>query len=187
MAFADTLLEKLRVLPGVQEVGLTHAVPLISDWVLTFEIAGRPKLAPSDLPNTNYYAVSPGYFKAMGIPLLRGRLFTPQDNAKAPRVAVINQTLAKQFFPNEDPLGKQINVQNGPDTFRQIVGIVGDIKQYGVDKETSAQTYEPFAQNPFNTLNFVLRTTGSRPRLRERCGRRSIRWTRTSRSGPSSR
>ncbi len=161
VAFADTLLEKLRVLPAVQEVGLTHSVPLISDWVLTFEIAGRPKLAPSDLPNTNYYAVSPGYFKAMGIPLLRGRLFTPQDNAKAPRVAVINQTLAKQFFPNEDPLGKQINVQNGPDTFRQIVGIVGDIKQYGVDKETSAQTYEPFAQNPFNTLNFVLRSNGS--------------------------
>ncbi|HXA09614.1 MAG TPA: ABC transporter permease [Chthoniobacterales bacterium] len=161
VAFADALLEKLHVLPGVQEVGLTHTLPLLGDWVLTFEIAGRPKLAPSDLPNTNYYAVTPGYFHAMGIPLIRGRLFTPQDNAKAPRVAIINETMAKQFFPNEDPIGKQINVQNGPDTFRQIVAIVGDIKQYGVDKETTAQTYEPFAQHPFNTLNVVLRSTGS--------------------------
>ncbi len=161
VAFADALLEKLHVLPGVQEVGLTHTLPLLGDWVLTFEIAGRPKLAPSDLPNTNYYAVTPGYFHAMGIPLIRGRLFTPQDNAKAPRVAIINETMAKQFFPNEDPIGKQINVQNGPDTFREIVAIVGDIKQYGVDKETTAQTYEPFAQHPFNTLNVVLRSTGS--------------------------
>jgi putative ABC transport system permease protein len=160
VAFADALLERLGALPGVQSAGITHTVPLLGDWVLTFEIAGRPKLAPSDLPNTNYYAVTPGYFHAMGIPLMRGRLFTPQDNAKAPRVAIVNETMARQFFPNEDPIGKQINVQNGPDTFRQIVGIVGDIKQYGVDKETTAQTYEPFAQHPFNTLNVILRTTG---------------------------
>ncbi|MGH9692797.1 MAG: FtsX-like permease family protein, partial [Bryobacteraceae bacterium] len=84
VAFSDALLERLRALPGVQEVGLTHTLPLLGDWVLTFEIAGRPKVAPSDLPNTNYYAVTPGYFHAMGIPLIRGRLFTPQDNAQAP-------------------------------------------------------------------------------------------------------
>ena len=87
------------LLPGVQEVGLTHTLPLLGDWVLTFEIAGRPKLAPSDLPNTNYYAVTPGYFHAMGIPLLRGRLFTPQDNAKAPHVAVINADARETIFP----------------------------------------------------------------------------------------
>ncbi len=161
VAFADALLERLRVLPGVQEVGLTHTLPLLGDWILTFQITGRPPVAPSDLPNTNYYAVTPGYFRAMGIPLIRGRLFTPQDNAKAPRVAVINETMAKEFFPNEDPIGKRINVQNGPENWRQIVGIVGDIKQYGVDKATTVQTYEPFAQHPFNTLNVVLRTSGS--------------------------
>ncbi len=161
VAFADTLLEKLRALPGVQQVGLTQALPLLGDWVFTFEIAGRPKLAPSDQPNTNFYAVTPDYFRAMGIPLIRGRLFTPQDDAKAPHVALINATMAKQFFPNEDPIGKQIKPGGGEDTFLQIVGIVGDLKQYGVDKETTAQTYEPFAQHPFNTLNIVLRTTGS--------------------------
>jgi putative ABC transport system permease protein len=69
--------------------------------------------------------------------------------------------MARQFFPNEDPIGKRINITNGPDTWREIVGIVGDIKQYGVDKPTSAQSYEPFAQVPFNSLNVVIRTKGS--------------------------
>ena len=97
----------------------------------------------------------------MGIRLIRGRVFTAQDDAKAPRVAIINETMARQHFPNEDPIGKRINITNGPDTWREIVGIVGDIKQYGVDKATSAQSYEPFAQVPFSSLNVVMRTNGS--------------------------
>jgi putative ABC transport system permease protein len=160
-AFADALLERVRTLPGVQAVGLTHAMPLMGDYVLGFNIEGRPAIAPSDLPNTNYYAVTPDYFHAMGIRLVRGRVFTAQDDAKAPRVAVINETLARQHFPNEDPIGKRINITNGPDTWREIVGIVGDIKQYGVDKTTSSQAYEPFAQVPFSSLYVVIRTSGS--------------------------
>jgi putative ABC transport system permease protein len=160
-AFADALLDRARNLPGVQSVGLTHSMPLVSDYVLGFNIEGRPPIAPSDLPSTNYYSVTPDYFRAMGIRLVRGRVFTPQDDAKAPRVAIINETMARQFFPNEDPIGKRINITNGPDTWREIVGIVGDIKQYGVDKATSAQSYEPFAQVPFGTLNVVFRTKGS--------------------------
>jgi putative ABC transport system permease protein len=161
LAFADALLARLRVLPGVKAVGLTHSLPLISDWVLGFKIDGRPEVPPSDLPSTNYYSVTPDYFRAMGIRLVRGRLFTDRDDSHAPRVAVINETLARQFFPNEDPLGKRILVTNGPDVWRQIVGIVADIKQYGVDKETTSQTYESYAQAPFRSLNLVLRTEGS--------------------------
>jgi putative ABC transport system permease protein len=160
-AFVDALLERVKVLPGVQAAGVTHSMPLVSDYVLGFNIEGRPAIAPSDLPNTNYYTVTPDYFKAMGIRLLRGRMFTPQDDAKAPRVAIINETMARQHFPNEDPIGKRINITNGPDTWREIVGIVGDIKQYGVDKATSAQSYEPFAQVPFSSVNVVVRTNGS--------------------------
>jgi putative ABC transport system permease protein len=159
-AFADALLERVKTLPGVQAAGLTHSMPLVSDYVLGFNIEGRPAIAPSDLPNTNYYAVTPEYFRAMGIRLVRGRVFTARDDAKAPRVAIINETLARQQFPNEDPLGKRINITNGPDTWREIVGIVGDIKQYGVDKATSNQAYEPFAQVPFSSLNVVIRTSG---------------------------
>jgi putative ABC transport system permease protein len=160
-AFANSLLERVKNLPGVQAVGITHSMPLAGDYVLGFNIEGRPPIAPSDLPSTNYYSVTPDYFRAMGIRLVRGRVFTPQDDAKAPRVAIINETMARQFFPNENPIGKRINITNGPDTWREIVGIVGDIKQYGVDKATSAQSYEPFAQVPFTSLNVVIRTTGS--------------------------
>jgi len=160
-AFADALLERVKVLPGVQSAGITHSMPLAGDYVLGFNIEGRPAIAPSDLPSTNYYAVTPDYFRAMGIRLIRGRIFTPQDDAKAPRVAIINETMARQHFPNEDPIGKRINITQGPDAWRQIVGIVGDIKQYGVDKATSAQSYEPFAQVPFSSLILVIRTNGS--------------------------
>ncbi|PYJ09652.1 MAG: ABC transporter permease, partial [Verrucomicrobia bacterium] len=160
-AFANALLERMKNLPGVQAVGVTHSMPLVSDYVLGFNIEGRPAIDPSDLPSTNYYAVTPDYFHAMGIRLIRGRVFTPQDDAKAPRVALINETMAHQFFPNEDPIGKRINITNGPDTWREIVGIVADIKQYGVDKATSAQSYEPFAQVPFTSINLVVRTKGS--------------------------
>jgi putative ABC transport system permease protein len=160
-AFADALLERLKNLPGVQAVGVTHSMPLVGDYVLTFNIEGRPPIAPSDLPSTNYYTVTPDYFRAMGIRLMRGRVFTPQDDAKAARVAIINETMARQFFPNEDPIGKRINITNGPDAWREIIGIVGDIKQDGVDKATGAQSYEPFAQAPFNSLNVVIRTKAS--------------------------
>lgn len=160
-AFADQLIERVKALPGVQAVGLTHSMPLVGDYVLGFNIEGRAPIAPSDLPNTNYYAVTPDYFRAMGIPLIRGRVFTAQDNAKAARVAIINETLARQHFPNEDPIGKRINITNGPDAWREIIGIVGDVKQYGVDKATTNQSYEPFAQVPFTSLNLVVRTANS--------------------------
>jgi putative ABC transport system permease protein len=136
-------------------------MPLVGDYVLGFNIEGRPPLARENVPSTNYYSVTPEYFHAMGIRLVRGRMFTEQDDAKAPRVAIINETMARQYFPNEDPIGKRLNITNGPETWRQIVGIVADIKQYGVDKATSAQSYEPFAQVPFSSLNVVIRTKGS--------------------------
>ncbi|MFN2475443.1 MAG: ABC transporter permease [Chthoniobacterales bacterium] len=160
VAFVDALLERLRVLPGVETAGVTHALPLLYDWVVTFNIEGRPEVPQSDLPNTNYYAVTPDYFRAMGIRLIRGRRFTPQDDANASRVVMINETLARRIFPKEDPLGKRIILGVGGEVYREIVGVVADIKQYRVDKPATSQTYEPFAQEAFNTVNVVLRTSG---------------------------
>ncbi|MDB6128840.1 MAG: macrolide transporter ATP-binding/permease protein [Verrucomicrobia bacterium] len=159
-AFADALIAKLAALPGVQAVGLTHSMPLLGDYVLGFYVEGRQRPDDADMPNTNYYSVTPDYFRAMGIRLVRGRLFTARDNATAPRVALINETLARQIFPNEDPIGKRIGITNGPDAWREIVGVVSDIKQYGVDRATTNQSYEPFAQVPFTSLNVVIRTVG---------------------------
>jgi len=161
VAFADALLARLQGLPGVQAAGLAQAMPLVGEWVLGFSIEGRPKVPDSELPSTNYYSVTPDYFRAMGIRLVKGRLFNERDDAKSPHVAIINETLARQYFPHEDPIGKRMNITIGPDTWREIVGVVGDIRQYGVDRPTSSQSYEPFAQKPFGNLNVVIRTAGS--------------------------
>jgi putative ABC transport system permease protein len=160
-AFYQQLITKVSTLPGVQTVGASNVIPLgDNDFVLGFVIEGRPPVPAGASQSTNYFAVSADYFKAMGIPLLRGRVFTEQDTKTTTRVAVINETLAKKFFPNEDPIGKRIHVTNGPTTFREIVGIVGDVKQYGLDQETTMQTYEPYTQEPFTFMSLVVRTTG---------------------------
>ncbi|HYV07145.1 MAG TPA: ABC transporter permease, partial [Blastocatellia bacterium] len=156
--FFTQLIEKTSALPGVVSVGATQSLPIQSDYVLGFNIQGRPPDAPGEGKSTNYYAVTPDYFKAMGIPILRGRGFTDQDNMTAPKVAVINETLAKAYFPDEDPIGKSINVTLGPEQFREIVGIVADVKQYGLAQPSTFQTYGPYLQTPFSGMTLVVRT-----------------------------
>jgi putative ABC transport system permease protein len=161
-AFGEQATAALAAVPGVQFAGLSHVVPFTgNDYVLGFTIAGRPAVEPADQPSTNYYAVTPDYFKAMGIPLLRGRFFNTHDAAKAPRVAIINESMAKKYFPHEDPLGQRINVTNGPDTWREIVGIVGDTMHYRLDGDVTVQTYEPFAQQPYSFMTFVVRVANA--------------------------
>ena len=114
------------------------------DYVLSFQIDGRPPLPPGASQSTNYYSVSADYFKAMGIPLRRGRVFTERDTEDSPPVAVINETMVQKIFPNEDPIGKRITFDDrdkNPEWF-EIVGIVGDVKHYGLDQPTTMQTYE---------------------------------------------
>ncbi len=162
VAFFQQLLEKVRTLPGVQSVGATSMVPLgDDDFVLSFDVAGRPPLPPGVGLSTNYYSVSADYFKAMGIPLRRGRLFTEQDTKDTLHVALINETMAQKIFPNEDPLGKRINFNGGdkPDWY-EIVGIVGDVKHYGLAQNTTLQTYEPYTQQTLSYMTLVTRTTG---------------------------
>ena len=158
--FVNQVTEKIRGLPGVKYVGVTHTVPQIGDWVLTFEIDGRPKPAEGEEPNCNYYSVTPDYFPAMKVRLLRGRVFNEQDTAKTTMVGLISEKFAKQYFPNEDPIGKRVSVSNGPTKMREIVGVVADVKQYGVDQQGLPQFYDSFYQKPFNSPNFVIRTDG---------------------------
>lgn len=157
LAFFSQLVERTSELPGVVAVGATQSLPIQGDYLLGFSIQGRPPAPPGEDKSTNYYAVTPGYFKAMGIPLLRGRLFTEQDNNTAPRVAIINETMARQYFPDEDPIGKGISVTQGPERFREIVGIVGDVKQYGLAQPSPLQTYDPYLQMPFSGVTLVVR------------------------------
>ncbi len=161
VAFYTQLIERVSGLPGVVSAGATQSLPIQGDYLLGFNIQGRPPDPPGEDKSTNYYAVTPDYFKAMGIPLVRGRVFTDQDRKDTPRVAIINEEMAKKYFPDEDPIGKGINVTNGPETFREIVGIVRDVKQYGPAQPTTLQTYEPFLQNPFSGMTLVVRTEGN--------------------------
>jgi putative ABC transport system permease protein len=164
-AFLKQLVENVAALPGAQSVGATDVLPIVNDFVLGFVIEGRAGMQNADLPTTNYYGVTPDYFKAMGIPLLRGRVFTEHDTKNSTRVVVINETMAQRYFPDEDPIGKRIHVTMGPETWREIVGIVGDVKQHGLDQATPPQSYEPFAQEPSSFITLVVRSDSDPTKL----------------------
>jgi putative ABC transport system permease protein len=159
-AFYNQLLEKVSQLPGVTAAGASVVLPLDDDFVLGFEIEGRPPQPADQDQSTNYYAVTPGYFNAMGIPLRQGRLFDEHDRKDATRVIIINEAMARQLFPDENPIGKRIHVTMGEKLYREVVGVVGDVKQYGLDQKTPFETYEPFAQEPFSSMSLVVRATG---------------------------
>jgi putative ABC transport system permease protein len=162
--FFDELLSRAGSLPGVNATGLTQSVPMMNDFVSGLEIEGRPPVNRQSQPSTNFYAVSPGYFEAMHIPLIRGRGIEASDRRGSPRVVVINQAMVDRHFAGENPIGRRIKISQGPDDWREIVGIVGDVKQYGLSERTPAQAYESYLQHPyFSSFSIVVRSTGDDP------------------------
>jgi len=156
--FFAELLSRTRALSQVAAAGLTQAVPMVGDYVSSLEIEGQV-VSDSDRPTTNFYAVSPDYFAAMRIPLVRGRLVSDGDRRGATRIVVINQSMADRLFPGADPIGRRIKVSQGADEWREIVGIVGDVKQYGLSERTTNQVYESYLQHPyFSGYSLVVRT-----------------------------
>jgi len=143
--------DKLASVPGIQAVSLSGgAIPMLGDDEELFWVEGQPKPSTDkDMNWTLRYTVEPGYFEAMTIPLKRGRFLTSQDNEHSPLVAVIDESFAGKYFGRQDPIGKHINIK-GIDTPLEIVGVVGHVKQFGLDtddKETlHAQLYCPFMQ-----------------------------------------
>lgn len=153
------MVERLSVLPGVRAAAGATTVPFgKADLVFTYYAANRPKPDPSDMPAANYYGVTPDYFRALGIPIRRGRGFTERDGAGDSRVAIVNETLARKTWPGEDPVGQYLIVEHDDRTPRQVIGVVGDIKHYGLDEESTAEVYEPIRQRPHPYLTFVLRS-----------------------------
>jgi len=149
VVFFASLLDRVRRLPGVEAVGLTESVPLVSDFVSSFEIEGRPAVDATDRPSANFYAVNEGYFRAMGITLVRGRVPNDADTASTRVVSAINEQMARKYFPNEDPIGRRIRVSQGKGEWSEVVGIVRDVKQYGLDSQTTAQVYQPYRQHAY--------------------------------------
>jgi len=121
-------------------------------------VAGRPAPRPGEKPSALWYSISPGYFQAMGIPLLRGRDFTRSDTSSAPRVAIINETLARKIFPGEDPIGRSIALEIGAGAPREIVGIAKDVRHYDLESAAMLQIYEPYLQMPSEDMTLLLKT-----------------------------
>jgi putative ABC transport system permease protein len=169
--FFQELYERIGRLPGIRAVGATNILPLSDNYSNdAFQIDDRP--APPDRePAAEARSVSSGYFEAMGIPLLRGRLFDERDGARAPKVLVVSESMAAKFWPGEDPLGARITYNRGiPDDIRldvggpgsrEIVGIVGDVKHLELDEEPIPMFYTPQPQDPsFHTMTLVVRSSG---------------------------
>jgi len=157
--FADRLLDRLKARSGIEAVGIATAFPLTGVTDVGIRFDGRSVESPLLSTNANYFRVTPGYLRAMQIPLVRGRLFTDRDTAASPPVVLINETMARRSFPDEDPIGKRLDV-TGSTFMREIVGIVGDVKQESLKTPTPPQVYEPFAQQPRPAFHVLLRSSG---------------------------
>jgi len=161
-AFSDELLAHVQALPGMQESAVVVPRPIADGYVnLGFDIEGSPASSASASRTANYVAVSPDYFRVMGISLRAGRLFDRHDISSAPRVAVISQTMAWQYFPNQNPIGKRLTFGFPLDSWapREIVGIVGDVRDVALGQEPGPMMYVPYAQAPFWGANMVVKST----------------------------
>ena len=145
-AFFQRLEQGLRTIPGVEFAAVASYLPLDGSDSTGFDVEGRAPSAPGQRPMTDYRMVSSDYFRAMGIPLRKGRAFNDRDNASAPGVVIINEMLARQFFPNENPVGKRIGLSGATD-WREIVGVVGDVRNYGLDEDVKPESYIPYLQS----------------------------------------
>ena len=158
--FVEQVEKQLSALPGVKSVGATNFLPLSGFWGSTsFLLRGQAPPKAGQAPEADNRIVTPGYLPAMRLPLLRGRNFTDADRAGGLQVAMINQTMAKQFFRDKDPVGEELNLGSSDKAdWWQIVGVTGDVKAFGQDQPTHADIYRPFAQLPFPLVAFTVRT-----------------------------
>jgi putative ABC transport system permease protein len=157
-AFYGDAIERVRALPGVEAAGVVSNLPFGGNMDMSgFHVEERPLANPADAPSAERYSVSPDYLRAMGIPLLRGRGFTEQDNANAPLVALINHTAARRIWPNEDPLGKRIRLGGVDGPLRSVVGIVGDVNHYDLETPPGLQAYIPHPQWTDPYMQLVVR------------------------------
>jgi putative ABC transport system permease protein len=161
-AFSEELLMRLQSEPGMRDAAVVVPRPMTDGFVnLGFDIVGNPPVSAGASRTANYVSVSPDYFRVMEIPLRAGRLFDQHDVAASPRVSLISEAMARIYFPNQNPLGKQIVFGFPPDigAAREIVGVVGDVRDVALAQDPGAMMYVPYAQAPFWGANVVVRST----------------------------
>lgn len=155
--FLERARRRAEAVPGVRRVGFVSNTPLDpASWWGPLHVRGRDIARGEQQPVTDWEAASPGYFRAVGIPLLRGRAFRPEDDADAPAVAVINETMARRLWPDGDPIGAMISGISPEGPWRRVVGVVGDVKQQGLGSETRPHMYIHWAQVATGASSFQL-------------------------------
>jgi putative ABC transport system permease protein len=161
-AFSDELLARIQAQPGMKESAVVIPRPIADGNInLAFDIVGTPAPSEAESRTADYASVSPDYFRVMGIPLLSGRFFNQQDVPSTSPVALISKALAQRYFPNQDPIGKRLNFGFPPDPGipREIVGIVGDVRDVSLGQAPGPMMYVPYAQAPFWGANLVVKST----------------------------
>jgi putative ABC transport system permease protein len=147
-ALFERVLAELKSQPGVQAVAAT--LPLLGGWQSGFSVEGRPEPPPGQLPSADIARVSPDYFAVMGIRVIEGRVFDERDRDEAPKVCIVDETLAKTHWPGESPLGKRVKfgrLSNADSPWMEVVGQVAHVKNYGVDEDSRVELYLPYMQN----------------------------------------
>jgi putative ABC transport system permease protein len=159
-AFFAQLMDRIKAVPGVEGAGAVVTLPLSGAFESTdLIIEGQGPLSDGQRPEADYTTVTTDFFQTLQIPLLKGRQFTPQDSRDAPGVIIINEILARKSWPNEDPIGKRLTVGFEKPT-RQIIGVVGSIKQTTLDSDARAAMYMPHLQSPNIGMTVIVRTRG---------------------------
>jgi putative ABC transport system permease protein len=166
-AFFDAFVTRLRAIPGVESAAITLGLPLDPRARFfvdesTFTIAGDTPLPTAQRAVAPIHVVSPGYFATIGVPLRRGRVFSERDRGDAPSVVIINQAMAQRYWPNQNPIGRRLthdlSIVPGQQTTREIVGVVGDIRHFGLEQAAEPQMFVPHAQMPWPSMAVVIRT-----------------------------
>jgi putative ABC transport system permease protein len=157
--FHRQVVERLQEVPGVQSASLVRGLPFSGNGGTTNIVLPDREPPPKGMePEVMFNTAMPNYFETIGIPLIKGRLFGNQDQANTPAVVVINQTMARRFWPNQDPLGKQVKFAQDGST-ATVVGVVGDAKHYWLEEEQEPQMYDAYSQDPGLFATVVIRTT----------------------------
>jgi predicted permease len=168
-AFFETVLERIRHLPGVRYAAAVNVLPESTNFDTTATQMEGHNVPLSEVPYLDRYIVTPDYFRALSIPLVRGRLFTPHDDEHSTPVTLINETAARLYWPGQDPVGKRLRTGGmepmEKEAWRTIVGVVKDVYQYGLDANRSAQFYLPNAQFPHDYMTLVVRADSDPARL----------------------
>jgi putative ABC transport system permease protein len=163
--FSSELLTRLHAQPGLRDSALAAPLPMDrqGEATLPFSIVGAPPLPPGKSITAHYATVSPDYFPVMRIPLLRGRFFSEQDSPSSPKVAIISEALARRYFPDQDPIGRQMRFGFPPnsDVSREVIGVVGDVRDVALSRKPGPMMYVPFAQAPLYGGEVVVRSSSS--------------------------